>query len=141
MPVRWEDRWIPQCNDPGGAWFQLGFHEPEGFWRGLRFDADLPDSSHHVKVAVRGGPADWEDEPGVSPGLLQLESTDMRNGMLPINLASDRLDLRFSFDWDTGAFDAVDFLSTGWLQAPRIRNIMIDYMAESRVDHREEIRE
>lgn len=141
MPVRWEDRWIPQCNDPGGAWFQLGFHEPEAFWRGLRFNADLPDSSHHIRVAVRAGTADWEDEPGVSPGLLQLESKDMHKGMLPINLASDRLELRFSFDWDTGAFDAVDFLSTGWLQAPRLRDILIDYMAESRVDYREEIRE
>jgi hypothetical protein len=35
------------------------------------------------------------------------------------------------FDWQPGAFNAVDFSSTGWTRAPRIRQIMVDYLAET----------
>ena len=60
---------------------------------------------------------------------------------MPLGFSADRLEMRLMFDWDTGSFDPVDFLSTGWTQAPRIRRILVDYMAESRVNRLEEIEE
>ena len=60
---------------------------------------------------------------------------------VPLRLRSDRLDLRFSFDWDVGAFDPVTYLSFGWLQAPRISEILVDSLAQTRVESSVELRQ
>ncbi len=141
MPTRWEDRYIPESDSPAGAWFEIGLEEPGAYWRGLRFEAEIPDGSQRVRALARAGTAGWEDPPGQTPGLILLEE-GVRNGLpVPLGLRADRLDLRFSFDWEPGAFEAVDFRSFGWLSAPRISEILLDFSAESRVDRSVEVRQ
>ncbi len=141
MPTRWEDRYIPESDSPAGAWFEIGLDEPGAYWRGLRFEAEVPDASHKLRVLARSGPAGWETPPEQTPGLLLLESGSQNGMPVPLRLRSDRLDLRFSFDWDVGAFDPVTYLSFGWLQAPRISEILVDSLAQTRVESSVELRQ
>ena len=39
-----------------------------------------------------------------------------------------------TFDWEAGAFDPVQFRATGWTTAPRLRRLVLDYLAEGRVE-------
>lgn len=141
MPLRWEDRYVPESDSPAAAWYEIGLEEPGAWWRGVRFEAEVLDSSHKVRILARAGPASWEDPPAASTGLVLIEE-GARNGLpVPLGLRADRLDLRLSFDWDAGAFDPVDFLSFGWVQAPRVSEILIDYLVEPRVESAMEVRE
>ncbi|HEX9795159.1 MAG TPA: hypothetical protein VGC54_14340 [Planctomycetota bacterium] len=139
MPCRWEDRWIPQSDDPAGAWLGLSFDEPDAYWRSLRFEVELPDASQRVRATVRSGPAAWEDPEG-TPGLRVLDTGTGTGGeAIRLDLRADQLDVRFSFDWETGAFDPVGYTATGWTSAPRIRSVLLDYLAGSRVEWSEEV--
>lgn len=141
MPTRWEDRYIPESDSPAGAWFEVGLEEPGAYWRGVRFEAEVPDSSHKIRVLARAGTAGWETPPEETPGLVLIEE-GARGGLpVPLRLRSDRLDLRFSFDWDVGAFDPALYQSFGWLQAPRISELLVDYLSEARVDSSVEVRQ
>ncbi|MHC4381083.1 MAG: hypothetical protein ACYSU1_08335, partial [Planctomycetota bacterium] len=53
----------------------------------------------------------------------------------------DRLDLRVLFDWGVGAFDPVTFEATGWTAVPRLRSLVVDYLADSRVERDQEVTE
>ncbi len=139
MPTRWEDRYVPESDSPAGAWFEIGLEEPGALWRGVRFEAEVPDASQRIRVLARGGTAGWEDVPGETPGLVLVEEGAVNGLPVPLGIRSDRLDLRFSFDWDVGAFDPVTFLSFGWLQAPRLSEVLVDYLAEGRVDRSLEV--
>jgi hypothetical protein len=141
MPHRFEDRWIENSDSPAGAWAEFSFDEPNAYWRGLQWGVEIPDSSIRLHVQARAGEAEWGEIPEDTPGLIEVEERPGPDGLIPLGLHSDRLDLRFSFDWGVGAFDPVDFLSTGWLEMPVLKEVVLDYFAESRVERREEIRE
>ncbi|MDP6941105.1 MAG: hypothetical protein QGH51_03665 [Planctomycetota bacterium] len=141
MPHRFEDRWIEHSDSPAGAWAEFSFDEPNAFWRGIQWQADIPDSSIRLHVRARAGSAEWGDIPEETRGLLNLDEPPGPDGLIPLGLHSDRLDVRFSFDWGAGAFDPVDFLSIGWLQMPVLEEVILDYFAEPRIELREEIRE
>ncbi|KAA3607129.1 MAG: hypothetical protein DWQ01_15610 [Planctomycetota bacterium] len=139
FPCRWQDRYVAASSSPAAAWLQIGLDEPQAYWRGLQYEAELPDASHKVRLWLRSGQASFEDVPG-TPGVVLLEEGKAQGGGLhPLDLASDRLDLRISFDWDVGAFDPVNFSSLGWTTAPRFRNLMIDYLAEPRIQRWAEV--
>ncbi|RMH04827.1 MAG: hypothetical protein D6702_02165 [Planctomycetota bacterium] len=139
MPCRWEDRYIPESDSPAGAWFEIGLEEPDAYWRGVRYEAELPEAANRIVLLARTDPAGWEDPPEETPGLLRIEQGEVSGRPVPLGLRGDRLDLRFAFAWDAGAFDPVQFLSFGWLAAPRLREVLVDYLAESRVERRREV--
>ncbi|MFQ5748406.1 MAG: hypothetical protein ACE5H3_02985, partial [Planctomycetota bacterium] len=143
FPVRWEDRYVPQDDGPAGAWFGVSLREPGAFWKSLLFDTEVPDpAAQAVRVEVRSGTARWEDPPGTTPGRLRIEEkSGAPEGGYPLRILGDRLDLRITFDWGVGAFDAVDFLATGWTTAPRLRSLVVDYLAASRVERQRRIGE
>ena len=143
FPTRWEDRYIERSDSPAGAWLQLGLEEPEAWWSGVLYEAEIPDPALSVHLLARApAVARWTDDPDVTPGLVLMDRGRAPDGSpMPLGFSADRLEMRLMFDWDTGSFDPVDFLSTGWTQAPRIRRILVDYMAESRVNRLEEIEE
>ena len=141
FPVRWYDRYVPESDDPAGAWFEIGLEEPNAYWRGLRFDAEVPDATQTIRVLARAGTADWEDPEG-TPGLKLVDEPHAPSGdVVPLGFYADRLDLRLSFDWGPGSFDPVDFDATGWTTAPRLRRLLVDYLADPRVAWRREIAE
>ena len=140
FPTRWMDNYIERDDSGVGARFQVGFEEPDALWRRLSYETELPDSSHRVRVLARAGLADWEDDPEDTPGLVLFErGTSLEGGFQPLGYRSDRLDLRVMFDWDAGAFDPVSFASVGWTQAPRLRNLVVDYLANTRVTRDQEV--
>lgn len=140
FPTRWMDNYIERNDSGVGAWMQLGFHEPDALWRRISYESELPDSSHSVRLLARGGPANWEDDPRNTPGLKLFDSgTSLEGGFLPLGIRSDQLDLRVMFDWGVGSFDTATFSAVGWTQAPRLRNLMVDYMATSRVSRDQEV--
>ncbi|HBF22437.1 MAG TPA: hypothetical protein DDW23_01360 [Planctomycetes bacterium] len=143
FPTRWEDRYIPRSDSPAGAWFQIGLEEPEAWWKGVLFEAEIPDPSLGVRLLARAPDvAKWTDDPDVTPAMKLIDrGRDPDGGPVPLGFSADRLEMRLMFDWDTGAFDPIDFLYTGWTQAPRVRRILVDYIAESRVNRLEEIEE
>jgi len=142
MPTRWQDRYVERSDSPFGAWFEVGLEEPEAYWRGVLVDVEIEDASQRIMVLARTADADWEDDPETTPGLVLLEDTRGPNGLpVPIGFHSDRLDLRILFDWREGAFDPIQFLSFGWTTAPRVRRLVVDYLAESRIDIEEDILE
>ena len=142
FPTRFADRWIPLGVDLAeAAWFELSFDEPGAWWRGLRYEVELPGAGQRMHVLARSASAKWGDIPGQTAGYLRIDEHFESGGLAPLGLTSDRLDLRFYFDWDVGSFDPVTFTSTGWLREPRLRNVLVDYMAEARVERSLEVRE
>jgi hypothetical protein len=139
-PNRWLDLYAPRSNSMMGAWFQIGKTEPGAFWESVIMETEEPDTTHHVRILARSGTANWEDDPETTPGLVLVDRPELPGGRpFPLNLRSDRLDLRVSFDWGTGAFDPVQFLATAWTVAPRLRHLRLNYMAETRVEREEVI--
>ncbi len=132
FPTRWLDLYAPQSNSGLGSWYQFSMTQPNAFWRGVGYQVDSGGSSAQVKLLVRSGEADFEDDPRTTHHLeLFNEGFTDTGDLLPLNILSDHIDFRFMFDWQPGAFNAVDFSSTGWTRAPRIRQIMVDYLAET----------
>lgn len=138
FPCRWEDRYVPRSNSPGAAWYEVSLDEPGAYWRGVFFEAEVPDPSHKVRVLARAGLADWEDVEGTAGLAVVEQGRAPGGGPSPLGFYSDRLDLRVTFDWDVGAFDPVDFLATGWTITPRVTRLGVDYLAESRVERQRE---
>lgn len=142
FPTRWMDNYIERNDSGVGAWMQVGFQEPDALWRRISYETELPDGSHSVRLLARGGPAGWEDDPNQTPGLKLFErGTSVDGGFQPLGFRSDRLDLRVMFDWGVGAFDPATFTAVGWTQAPRLRNLMVDYLASTRVSRDQEVAE
>ena len=140
FPNRWMDNYIPRADSGAGSWLQIGFEEPQALWQSLRYETEIPDSSIHVRALVRGGLATWEDDPSNTPGLLEFDRGRRSNGgAQPIGLRSDRLDLRIMFDWGVGSFDPSTFEAKAWTMEPRLRNLMVDYYATSRVERSQEV--
>lgn len=134
FPTRWLDLYAPRSNSGLSAWYEIGLEQPQAFWRGVGYDVDSTSSgSSRVVCLARAGEASWEDSPEDSRHLTLFEDGFTSTGELqPLNFLSDRLELRFHFDWQQGAFDPISFSATGWTEAPRIRNILIDYLAETK---------
>ena len=140
FPNRWMDNYIPKSDSGAGAWMQVGYNEPDAFWRGISYQTELPDTSHAIRVLARSGPASWEDDPRSTPGLSLIHSgNSAAGGFQPLGFHNDRLDLRIMFDWGAGAFDPATFTAVGWTQAPRLRNLVIDYLGSSRIERSQEI--
>lgn len=140
FPNRWMDNYMPQSNHGAGAWLQIGFEEPQALWQTISYQTEIPDNSITVRALIRSGLATWEDDPEITPGMRALQrGTSASGGALPLGLRSDRLDLRIMFDWGVGAFDAITFLPTAWTMEPRLRNLMVEYYATSRVQRSQEV--
>ena len=142
FPNRWMDNYIPRSDSGVGSWLQLGYEEPDALWRGLYYEVELPDSSLAVRVLAKTGHADWEDDPRTTPGLTLFEhGATPAGGMQELGFRHDRLDLRVLFDWGVGSFDPVTFEATGWTAVPRLRRLMVDYLADTRVERDQEVSE
>lgn len=142
FPNRWMDLYAPRQNSQESAYYQIGMEQPNAYWEGVYFEAEEPDASHDVRVLARAGQAQWEDDPESTPGLVLVDRGQQANGgPVPLELNADQLDLRVMFDWTVGAFDPVEFLSTGWTIAPRLRQLRLHYYADSRVVREEEVKE
>ncbi len=140
FPTRWMDGYEARCDDPSMTWLELGFEAPGAHWRGLSFEEEAADGTQHVRVLARSGNARWDDDPARTPGLVAIDQGQSASGgFMPLNLRDDRLELRFFFDWESGSFDAQTFTATGWTQAPRVRRILLDYLAQTRIEKLEEI--
>jgi hypothetical protein len=142
FPARWMDGYEPRCADPVLTWFEVGFEAPAANWRGLAWEEESADGTQRVRALARAGTASWEDDPRTTPGLVELkDGKTEQGGFLPLGLRADRLEIRFFFDWEPGSFDPQTFRATGWTQAPRVRRILLDYLAETRVESSAEVRE
>ncbi|MHC4824402.1 MAG: hypothetical protein ACYTEP_10330 [Planctomycetota bacterium] len=142
FPNRWMDNYSPGSDSGTGSWLQLGYEEPDALWRGLRYEAEIPDNSLSVRVLAKTGNAGWEDDPRTTPGLTLFEKGEPVSGVFQeLGFRHDRLDLRVLFDWGVGAFDPVTFEATGWTAVPRLRSLVVDYLADSRVERDQEVTE
>ena len=140
FPNRWMDNYIPRADSGAGSWLQMSFEEPQALWQSLRYEAEVPDNSMSVRALVRSGFATWEDDPRRTPGLLEFDRGRSSNGgAQKIGFRSDRLDLRIMFDWGVGSFDPTTFEAKAWTMEPRLRNLMVDYYANSRVERSQEV--
>ncbi|MGY8759215.1 MAG: hypothetical protein ACKVJZ_07600, partial [Planctomycetota bacterium] len=140
FPTRWLDLYTPRSNSGLGAWYQFSMTQPNAFWRGVGYQVDSTTDSAEVKLLVRSGEADFEDDPRTTHHLELFNQGFTDTGdLLPLNILSDHIDFRFMFDWQPGAFDATEFNASGWTRAPRIREIMIDYLAETIVTKDSEV--
>jgi hypothetical protein len=142
FPTRWMDGYEPRCDDPALSWCEFGFEAPNAYWRGLAWEEESPDGTQRVRALARAGTAAWTDDPETTPGLVAFDrGRSEQGGFVPLRLRADRLELRLFFDWEAGSFDAQTFLATGWTRAPRVRSFLLDYLAETRVEKRVELRE
>ena len=63
FPTRWLDLYTPRSNSGLGAWYQFSMTQPNAFWRGVGYQVDSTTDSAEVKLLVRSGEADFEDDP------------------------------------------------------------------------------
>jgi hypothetical protein len=142
MPTRWAHTYASRSDSGAHARFDASYEAPGGYWKGMSFQAEIPDPSIEFRVLARVNDVSWEGDPAQTPGLIQVDELQAdAAGLLPLHLNGDRMQLRFQIDWLNGAFDPVDFNATGWTQAPRIRQIFVDYLAEAQALRRQEVQE
>ncbi|MBC8370180.1 MAG: hypothetical protein H8E25_09275 [Planctomycetes bacterium] len=140
FPTRWLDLYAPQSNSGLSAWYQFSMTQPNAYWRSIGFEVEGDADNSQVQLLVRSGDADFEDDPSKTHYLKQFDkSSSSASEMLELGFLSDHIDFRFMFDWQPGAFDAIDFNAYGWTQAPRIRQITVDYLAETVVTQDSEV--
>ena len=140
FPSRWMDSYAPRNDSGAVARAQLGWEQVGAWWRGLYWEEEHPAGSASVRVLARTGDADWEGDPETTPGLrLLTDGDDGNGGFVPLGLHGDRLELRVYFEWRQGSFDPVTFDDFGWTSAPRLRRLMVDYLAETHLLRRQEV--
>jgi hypothetical protein len=140
FPTRWLDLYAPQSDSGLLSRYQFSMTQPNAFWRSAGFEATGTGEYSRVMMLVRSGDADWSEDPHSTHHLSLFDTGQTATGELQaLNFFSNHIDFRFMFDWQPGAFSSVDFLSTGWTHAPRIKRIMVDYLAESVVTQDSEV--
>jgi hypothetical protein len=142
MPTRWAHTYASRSDSGAHARFDAAYEAPGGYWKGVSYTAEIPDPSIEYRVLARVNDVNWEGDPSQTPGLIQVDDLQADDsGLLPLHLNGDRMQLRFQIDWLAGAFNPVDFQATGWTQAPRLRSIFVDYLAEAQALRRQEVQE
>jgi hypothetical protein len=139
FPTRWMHTWAERDDSGVVARAQFGWEEPDAWWGALLWEEEHPEGSGRLRIIARAGQASWEDDPERTPGLRSSDELDATARRLPLEFRADRLEVRVHFDWTEGAFDPVAFDDFGWTSAPRLRRLVLDYLAGTRVLRREEI--
>jgi len=139
FPTRWMHTWAERDDSGTVARVQFGWEEPDAWWRAVLWEEEHPEGSGRLRIVARTGEASWEDDPARTPGLRSSDELDATARRLPLGFRSDRLELRVHFDWTEGSFDPVAFDDFGWTSAPRLRRLVVDYLAGTRVLRREEV--
>jgi len=139
-PTRFADLYTPQCDSPASAYFEFGLEDPNAHWRSLLYESQILDASQRVVLLARVGETDWEADPYLTPGLRLFDQGHLPGGdPMPLRFTGDRAEFRVMFDWGSGAFDPIEFRSTGWTSAPILRNVLMDSLAEPRVENFQEV--
>ncbi len=139
FPFRYWDRWSDRADAPELGYFGLCVDQPSAFFKSAFFIQEEP-SAGAARVEVlqrlvrRGRPAPpWDGDPLSTPGLSRLTLGAEREEGSPINDQADLIEWRAHVRYAPGAFDAINGLSHGWKQTPRLRVFGVEYLAPSAV--------
>ncbi|MHC4838990.1 MAG: hypothetical protein ACYTF3_12530, partial [Planctomycetota bacterium] len=63
LPTRWADSYAPRSDDGAHARFEAAYEGPNAYWKGVTWQAEVPDQSNEIRVLARVAGADWEGDP------------------------------------------------------------------------------
>lgn len=139
FPFRYWDRWSDRADAPEMGYFGLCVDQPSAFFKSAFFIQEEP-SAGSARIEVlqrlvrRGRPVPpWDGDPLTTPGLSRLTLGAEREQGSPINDQADLIEWRAHVRYIPGAFDAINGLSHGWKQTPRLRVFGVEYLAPSAV--------
>ncbi|MBU0756308.1 MAG: hypothetical protein KJ645_14295, partial [Planctomycetes bacterium] len=127
------------ADPPEAAYFPLSFPAPGAFFHRISWVEEGQGPGAHIEIRARAAQGtDWRAVPGEDTGLFSFRRDEDDRTPCLMNLQGDRLDLRIYTRFETGAFDAIDFLSNAWKYAPVVRAVGVDYIQPSRIVRHEE---
>jgi hypothetical protein len=132
--TRYWDRWAPRADAPEMHHFTLQLSQPDAFLQSMFFVQDaVPDAAVRLGLLERTDTnIPWDADPTDTLGLALVYVADLEK-MHAINRQIDRAEWRVFVEYRAGAFDPLDGLSTGWKQAPSLRQLGTVYLAPGRV--------
>ncbi|HET6204333.1 MAG TPA: hypothetical protein VFI25_16190 [Planctomycetota bacterium] len=138
-PFRFWDRYRPMADAPELSFYQAEVRAEDAFYRRIFWEEEIPASGLDVVALARVDEAvPWDADPEKEKDLRLFK--DPKEQGLPVELGrrGSRLEVRFFTEYLPGAFDPIQGLADGWRSAPRIRTIVLDYLAPERLLRREE---
>ncbi|MCI0587201.1 MAG: hypothetical protein L0323_10215 [Planctomycetes bacterium] len=138
-PTRFWDRYRERADAPELAFYQVTQRAEDALWRRMLWEEEIPVPGIDVVALARVDEAvPWDADPEKEKDLRLFR--DPKENALPVRIdrRGSRLEVRFSAEYLSGAFDPVFGIADGWRSAPRIRTIVLDYLAPERLLRREE---
>jgi hypothetical protein len=140
-PIRYWDRYTDRAEDPELASFNFGMEAPDVYLTEVYWEEEVPDAHLDLELLVRADErVPFSADPASSPFLWRFRDPKGTNkqGKLRIGTQASRWDFRFGVRYLSGAFDPIQFLSTGWKKTPVLKTFGWSYQAPTRILFEEE---
>ncbi|GEM_PF-2076827 len=140
-PIRYWDRYTDRAEDPELATFSFGMEAPDVYLSEVYWEEEIPDSHLDLELLVRADErVPFSADPDKTAFLWRFRDPKGTNkqGKLRIDAQASRWDFRFGVRYLSGAFDPVQFLSTGWKKTPILKTFGWSYQAPTRILSQEE---
>ncbi len=140
-PIRYWDRYTDRAADPELATFNFGMEAPDVYLSEVYWEEEIPDAHMELELLVRADErVPFSADPDKTPFLWRFRDPKgaKNKGRLRIDAQASRWDFRFGVRYLSGAFDPVQFLSTGWKKTPVIKTFGWSYQAPTRILYEEE---
>ena len=138
FPVRHEDRYRPQADDPELGYVGVHLEAKNAFYKGLTWSTEGETELADVVVQARvGGRGRFTDAPSSSPDLFEFTASGFGTPDKRILRQGDTLELRAFTRYKAGAFDGQVFDpdvgsgrggSNDWKRAPRLLLLGVDWI-------------
>ncbi|MGH7151923.1 MAG: hypothetical protein ACREIU_14550, partial [Planctomycetota bacterium] len=138
-PFRFWDRYRERADAPELSFYQVTQRAEDALWRGMLWEEEIPMPGIDVVALARVDEAvPWDADPEKERDLRRFEDPKEKGLPVRIDRRGSRLEVRFFAEYLSGAFDPLLGMADGWKSAPRIRTIVLDYLAPERLLRREE---
>ncbi len=139
MPFRHWDRYAARQDSGEQTYYGFSLDLPGAFFRDIVFDERKTVEHVDLQVLARTDPAiPWTADPAATPGLFLFDEGTLENPGV-IRRSGRGLDVRVLFRYLPGAFNST--LSVhDWKSSVELHSLRVNYMDETRVASREELR-
>ncbi len=140
MPFRYWDRYAPMQDSGEMAYYGFSMDLPGAYFESLRVEKMRPVELVDIEVLCRTDPEiRWDADPGRTQGLFLFNDLSDKEASI-IRRAGRGLDVRVLFKFLPGAFQPDLLTAHDWKATPELRSIRVDYLDETRVLGREDLR-
>ena len=139
MPFRYWDRYAARQDSGEQTFYGFSLDLPGAYFQELLFDERKTVEHVDLQVLARTDPAiPWNADPATTQGLFLFDEGTAENPGV-IRRSGRGLDVRVLFRYLPGAFNST-LSSHDWKSSAELHNLRVNYMDETRIASREELR-